>query len=161
MSYAFADEITVEVNATGDLLFDHLDDQTRLAAHMERPSLMMMGGRMTYRFDDTKGRAVGSVIKIGGTFLGINLSVEEIVTERDPPRRKAWETSGRPRLLIIGAYRMGFETAPTNQHSKLRVFIQYDHPHAVAGRALGSLFAPIYARWCVKRMAQDAKRRFP
>lgn len=161
MSFAFADEITVDVNATIDLLFDHLDDQTRLAAHMERPSLMMMGGRMMYDFDDAKGRAVGSVIKMSGNFLGINLSVEETVTERDPPRRKAWETRGRPRLLIIGAYRMGFETTPVGQRSTLRVFIQYDYPHTVAGRALGSLFAHIYARWCVKRMAQDAKRRFP
>jgi hypothetical protein len=160
MSYAFADEITVEVNATADLLFDHLDDQSRLAAHMEKPSLMMMGGRMTYDFDDAEGRAVGSVIKMGGNFLGISLSVEEIITERDPPRRKAWETRGRPNLLIIGAYRMGFETTTAGRRSKLRVFIQYDHPNAVAGRVLGSLFAPIYARWCVKRMAKDAARRF-
>jgi hypothetical protein len=160
VTYAFADEVTVEVNATPDLLFDHLDDQTKLATHMEKRSMMMMGGRMIYEFDKAKGRAVGSVIKMGGSFLGIGLSVEEVVTERDSPRRKVWETRGRPRILIIGSYRMGFETFSVGQRSKLRVFIEYNHPRTIAGRLLGSLFAPTYARWCVKRMAEDAMRHF-
>jgi hypothetical protein len=45
---------------------------------------------MTYEFDEAKGRAVGSVIKMGGSFLGIKLFVEEVVTERDSPRRNVW-----------------------------------------------------------------------
>ena len=127
---------------------------------MEKPSMMMMGGRMAYEFDEAKGRAVGSVIKMGGSFLGLRLFVEEVVTERDPPRRKVWETRGRPRILIIGAYRMGFEITPSGRHSKLRVFIEYDHPASAMGRILGRAFAPLYARWCVKRMADDARLQF-
>ena len=150
----------IEVNATPEELFNLLDDQTKLAAHMEKPSMMMMGGRMRYEFDEAKGRTVGSVIKMGGTFLGINLSVEEIVTERDPPRRKVWETRGTPNILIIGAYRMGFEIASAGQRSILRVFIEYDQPHTIAGRFLGRIFAPVYARWCVQRMAKDSMRHF-
>jgi hypothetical protein len=154
VNYAYADEVDVEVNATTDRLFDHLDDQTKLAIHMEKPSVMMMGGRMTYEFDETKGRAVGSVIKMGGSFLGIKLSVEEVVTERDPPRCKVWETRGRPHILIIGSYRMGFETTSVGLRTRLRVFIEYGYPRAIAGRILGGLLAPIFDRWCVKRMAR-------
>ena len=160
MSYRRAEETTAEVHAPPERLFDHLDDQARLGAHMEKPSMMMLGGRMTYAFDQAKGRAVGSVIEMGGSFLGIRLSVEEVVTERDPPRRKVWETRGRPRLLVIGAYRMGFEITPSGANSRLRVFIEYDDPLSPIGRLLAGGFAPMYARWCVKRMADDARLRF-
>lgn len=160
MNYAHADEATAEVCAPPDKLFAHLDDQARLGTHMEAPSMMMMGGRMTYEFDDAKGRAVGSIIKLGGSFLGIRLFVEEVVCERDPPRRKVWETRGRPRLAIIGVYRMGFEITPAGEQCMLRVFIEYDSPPSPIGRILGAALAPIYARWCVGRMAEDAKRYF-
>ena len=59
----------------------------------------MMGSRMTYEFDAARGRAVGSTIKMGGNFLCLALAVEEVVTHRDPPHCKAWETRGRPHLL--------------------------------------------------------------
>jgi hypothetical protein len=160
MSYARHDEVTVDVEASAGALFDHLDDQERLAGHMEEPSMMMMGGRMWYEFDAAKGRAVGSLIRMGGSFLWLKLGVEEVVVTHEPPRLKVWETKGRPRLVIIGAYRMGFEIAPAGAISALRVFIDYDLPKTVVGRALGALLALFYARWCVSRMAEDAKRRF-
>ena len=160
MTYAHTDEATVEVRAPANRLFDFLDDQARLGAHMEKPSMMTMGGRMTYEFDEAKGRAVGSVIKVGGSILGIRLFIEEVVTERDPPRRKVWETRGRPHILIIGAYRMGFEITPSGPHSHLRVFIEYDLPPSSIGRIVGGAIAPLYARWCVKRMADDARAHF-
>lgn len=160
VTYAYADEVSADVLAAPEQVFDHLDDQARLGMHMEKPSMMMMGGRMNYQFDAEKGRAVGAVIKMGGSFMGLGLAVEEVVTVRDPPRLKIWETRGSPRILIMGAYRMGFEIAPAGAYSRLRVFIAYDHPVSLMGRILGHLFAPMYARWCVKRMAEDAERRF-
>ena len=160
MRYSYVDEATVSVRAPPSRVFDYLDDQVRLAAHMEKPSTMMMGGKMSYDFDDAKGRAVGSVIKMSGGILGVKLFVEEIITDRDPPRRKVWETRGRPRILIIDAYRMGFDIESVGDSSSLRVFIEYNHPPALTWRILGTLFAPIYARWCVRRMAKDAQRHF-
>ena len=157
MTYAYADEVSADVP---EQVFDHLDDQARLGGHMEKPSMMMMGGRMTYEFDDAKGRAVGAVIRMGGSFMGLRSFVEEVVTVRDRPRLKIWETRGAPRILIMGAYRMGFEIMPAGKGSRLRVFIDYDHPQSAVGRMLGSLFAPMYARWCVQRMAHDASRHF-
>ena len=55
---------------------------------MTRRSLMIGGGRMNCRFDDLKGHAEGSVIRMGGSAFGIHLSVEEIVTDRVAPLRK-------------------------------------------------------------------------
>lgn len=154
------DEEVVEVRAPPAALFAHLDDQVQLGSHMEKPSMMMMGGRMFYEFDANKGRAVGSVIRMAGNFLWLRLLVDEVITVREPPRLKVWETRGEPRLLIIGAYRMGFEISSANAASALRVFIDYQWPSGVIGRVLGALFAPFYARWCVSRMAKDAERHF-
>jgi len=160
MTYAHSAQSVVEVAVNAEALFDLLDDQARLGAHMERPSVMMMGGRMTYAFDEAQGRAVGSVIKRGGNILWLRLSVEEVVVERVRPLRKIWETRGNPHLLVIGDYRMGFDISPAGSRQSLRVFIAYDHPSSLGGRILATLFGPMYARWCVKRMTDDALRLF-
>lgn len=141
-------------------IFAYLDDQTRLAAHMEKRSIMMLGGRMTYEFDAAQGHAVGSVIRMGGSLLGISLFVQEVVMERIAPSYKRWETTGSQRMLVIESYVMGFETRPIGEGTAVRVFIDYQLPHNIPGRWLGLLFAPFYARWRVSRMVKDASRHF-
>lgn len=152
-------QASVEVAAPPERLFAHLDDQARLAAHMARPSMMMGGGRMIYDFDERRGQAVGSHIRMGGRAFGLELFVDEVVTERTPPRRKVWRTVGRPRLIIIGDYEMGFEATPTLGGTNLRVWIDYDLAPRGPGRFVPVL-ADVYARWCVERMAGDARRTF-
>ena len=141
-------------------VFAYLDDQTRLTSHMEKRSMMMLGGRMTYNFDAGKGRAVGSVIRMGGHFLGLSMVVVEVVTERTPPASKTWETRGPQRLLIIESYVMGFETRRVTQGTGARVYIDYRLPSGLTVRWLGFLFAGFYARWCVSRILDDAQRHF-
>lgn len=123
---------------------------------MTRPSAMMLGGSMQYRLDALQGRAVGSVIRMEGRVLGLRLCIVEVVTERDPPHRKVWNTVGEPRLLVFGAYRLGFELAREGQGSRLRCFIDYDLPRPPVGRFLGRLGAHVYARWCLSRMVAEA-----
>jgi hypothetical protein len=152
-------EASVQVAAAPDTVFARLDDQTRLAEHMGKPSLMMGGGRMTYDFDEAKGKAVGSHIRMGGSAFGLTLDLDEVVTERDPPHRKVWRTVGAPRLVIVAAYEMGFALRPVAGGSDLRVWIDYDLPPRGVGRALPFL-GDAYARWCVEQMAQDARKAF-
>jgi hypothetical protein len=154
-------EASAPVSATPDDLFARLDDQAALAEHMQRSSAMMGGGRMTYDFDADRGRAVGSHIRMGGSAFGLSLFVDEVVTERTRPGRKTWQTVGEPRLLIIGQYRMGFEIAPSNGAAVLKVWIAYTLPDSMLGKLLGTLFAGVYARWCVNRMIRDAAQAFP
>ena len=147
-------EIDIDIDA--HRLFAHLDDHKRLAGHMERPSLMMAGATMRVETDALRGQAVGSVIRVSGRVLGMNLTVEEVVTERVPPSRKIWETRGEPRLLVIGAYRMGFTISPQGGLSRLMVFIDYQLPPRGFARMLGLLFGATYAAWCTRRMTTDA-----
>jgi hypothetical protein len=99
-------------------------------------------------------------MRLEGRVLGIGLLVEEVVSERDPPTRKAWETIGKPRLLVIGGYRMGFAITPQGASSQLRVFIDYAPPATPIGRLLCALFGGVYARWCAEQMVDDAARHF-
>ena len=105
--YPFHHRSEVDVGTDAHRLFALLDDHRRLAAHMEKPSLMMAGGTMRVETDALKGQAIGSLIRVTGRVLGLDLAVDEVVTERVPPLRKTWETQGEPRLLVIGSYRNG------------------------------------------------------
>lgn len=160
LALPFHFECSVLVNAPAEAVFSRLDDSRLLSAHMSGSSWMMAGSRMRVELDASEGRAVGASIRMAGRVLGVALSLEEVVTERNPPRRKVWETIGAPRLLVIGPYRMGFEVTPQGGTSLLRVFIDYALPVAPPARWLGRIFGDFYARWCTQRMAGDAEEHF-
>jgi hypothetical protein len=88
----------------------------------------------------------------------LDIVVNEVVTEREPPRRKRWQTMGEPRLIVIGRYEMGFEIVPQEDASRLRLWIDYEPARGAFGwlPALGQM----YARWCVDRMVEDAVAAF-
>lgn len=50
-------ESDVELNAPANAVLSHLD--SRLSAHMSRPSWIMVGSRMAIELDGSKGRTVG------------------------------------------------------------------------------------------------------
>lgn len=149
----------VFVPASPTQVFEYVDDHARLASHMTKSSWMMGSGHMSIDIDEGRGQAVGSHIRLTGKALGFELFLEEVVSQREPPRRKTWHTIGTPRLLVIGAYRMGLEINPENAGSRLRVFIDYDLPTTKAPW-LGYLFGPVYAGWCVRQMLRDAREHF-
>lgn len=141
-----------------EAVFAYLDDFRKLSSHMEERSGMMAGSKMTIEMDERGGKSVGSKVRMSGSMCGMTLSLEEVVTEREPPRRKAWETQSAS-LIVIGRYRLGFELFPDSGRTKARFFIDYALPDRAPARWLGMLLARTYARWCVGRMASDAARR--
>lgn len=155
--YPFHAEARGAVAATPEVLFDHLDDPLRLSSHMQQRSMAMMGTSMRMETDAQGGRSLGSVIRMSGRVLGLPIGLEEVVTHRDPPRLKAWEIVGQPRLLVVGPYRMGFGIEPAGGGSQLTVFIDYAMPASRGGRLLGWLLGRFYARWCCQRMLADAQ----
>lgn len=157
--FRFHHEAHAELRTSVQAAFEHLDDFRKLSAHMERPSAMMLGSRMQIFTDGGGGRAVGSRVRMAGKVMGISLSLEEVVVERDPPLRKAWETVDA-RLLVIGPYRLGFALEPRGGACGLRVFIDYDWPRSPLARLAARLLAKSYARWCTQRMIDDAAQHF-
>jgi hypothetical protein len=154
--HAFHAESSLFIEAPPQLLFTLLDDHQRLSSHMSKSSWMMAGSSMTISIDAAHGHEVGSRIRLSGRVLGIELNVEEVVTERQPPWSKTWATIGVPRLLVIDSYVMGFVVADQRGGALLRVFIDYNLPTSGVGRWLGKLFGSAYAKWCTTRMVTDA-----
>ena len=153
-------ETTMRLPASPAEVFGYLDDHTRLSAHMSRSSWMMAGSRMTIETDAARGQAIGSVIRLRGRMLGVRLWVDEVVSDRQVPHGKTWETIGTPHLLVIGHYRMGFAISAQGQESVLRVSIDYAFPETWPARWLGRLLGRLYGRWCTASMANDAARHF-
>ena len=154
------EEYTGTLDVPAERAFEHLDDQRLLSAHMRQRSWKMGWGRMDVRLDDRNGQAVGSHIVLDGRVLGIRLYLDEVVTDRIAPYRKAWETVGEPRLLVIGPYRMRFELRPDGSRSPLTVTIDYDLPRPILSHFLGWLFGRFYAKWCTMKMVRDAQAAF-
>ena len=159
-SFPFHHESTGLVHAPVEQVFAFLDDPKAMSAHMGKSSMMMAGTRMSIDVDADGGRVVGSKIRMDGRMLGIPLSLDEVITERQVPSRKVWETVGTPNLLVIAQYRMGFELTPRGDASIVSVFIDYSLPTTALGSLLGRLLGGVYARWCTKHMAADAARHF-
>jgi hypothetical protein len=153
-------ESTGVVDAAPAQVFAHLDDQARLSAHMTKSSWMMGGGRMELTADAGQFRVLGSKLRLAGSAFGIGLFLEEVVTGYEPPVQKTWETVGSPRLVVIGAYRMGFVLSPAGRGTSVQVWIDYSLPEGGISKLLGRFFAGMYARWCTRRMVLDAVRHF-
>ena len=114
---------------------------------------------MVVDVDAARGQAIGSHIRLSGNVFGMRLFLDEVVTRRNPPTEKTWETVGTPKLLVIGSSRMGVEITPESRGSRLRVFIDYDLPTGWT-LVLGWLFGDFYARWCVKQMLAGTSDQF-
>jgi hypothetical protein len=153
-------EASAFVAAPPETVFAYADDWARLSSHMSKSSWMMGGGRMKTELDAGRGQSVGSRSRLSGRVFGLELSLEEVVIERVPPQRKIWQTTGSPRLLVIGQYRMGFEIASQENGSLLRVYIDYSLPEDVPARWLGFLLGRYYARWCTRQMVRGTVGHF-
>ncbi|MBY0469378.1 MAG: SRPBCC family protein [Burkholderiaceae bacterium] len=159
-SFAFHHESSGAANAPVEQVFAFLDDPRSLAAHMGESSMMMLGSRMSIDVDAGGGRVIGSAIRMHGRMMGVRLSLEEVITKRQVPAVKVWETIGTPELLVISHYRMGFELTRNGASSLLRVFIDYSLPIKPPGSWFGYWLGAVYARWCTRQMVMGATRHF-
>lgn len=157
----YATQASGLIEAPRTEVYEFLDDQANLSAHMRRSSGMMLGSSMTIHMEPDHTRRVGSRFGFAGRILGIPLSVEEVVTGREPPVSKTWETTAEPQLWVIGRYAMGFELAQRAEtRTMVRVYIRYELPAMGLARLLGRIFGGIYATWCTRQMVLDAQRHF-
>lgn len=154
----YEESVTLPVGAQE--VFSYADDFSKLSSHMNKSSSMMMRGSMETLLDEGRGQSIGSHVRMKGKMMGVQLLLDEIITERQAPHHKAWETIGRQRLLVIDSYRLGFDITERKKSSELRVFIDYNLPAAPLLRGLGFIFGEFYAKWCVRQMLNDARKHF-
>jgi hypothetical protein len=142
---------SVSVAASPEDVFDFIDDHARFAAHMAKSSWMMAGHGMVVDLDAGKGKAVGSHIRMHGSVAGLELALDEVVTARERPFRKEWETVGTPRLILL---------APEGHGARVSVRLDYRRPSGRVQKLLSRIFGGIYARWCVDQMLNGVTAHF-
>lgn len=145
------EELRLELRGAPAPLFEYLDDPCHLSDHMQRRGPALAGGAMKLVADPHRG--LGSGWRLKGRVVGLTLQADVQVTEYQPPWRKTWQTVAEPRLLVMGAYRMGFElqsqAAPT---VSLRLWLDFEPTRR------GRWVARAYARCCLREMAAAARR---
>lgn len=146
------------IPASPSEVFAALDDHTKFSSHMAKSSWRTLWSTMDLNIDEGGGRRVGSHIKMDGRILGARLWLDEVVTQREPPRLKEWETVGDPHLIVIGNYRMYVQIKPDDIGSRVRVTIDYDLPTRQRWR--GRMLGGWYARWCVRQMTRTLAAQF-
>lgn len=151
-------ENSVSIPANTEDVFNFVDDHTNLSSHMNKSSWMMGGGKMETLIDEKGGKEVGSHIQMSGKVFGIELYLDEVIKQREPPRLKVWKTVGTPKLLIVGSYQMKAEIKPQEGGSLLQVSIDYELPTKHVW--LGKLFSGFYAKWCVEQMLKGPRDFF-
>lgn len=137
-------------------VFDLVDDHARYYAHVLRLA-RLLGGRLDLRMDGDEARKAGSRITLAGRLFGQPLLLEEVVTRREPPYAKSWETVGTPRFLIVGGYRHDVRIEPDGGGSRLHAAFEYDLP---AGGWLRRKIGDVYGRKCVRELVQSAAKHF-
>lgn len=151
---------SAQIHATAEDVFSFLDDPRHLSSHMEKSSLMMAGSSMRIELDSKEGKAIGAEIILRGAIMGIPLFIREVVSDRQPPIRKLWETVGTQKMIILDQYRMGFEISPRGRDSFITVSIEFALPNSLGRKILGLLLGKVYARWCTQNMANCAAHHF-
>lgn len=158
--YSKHDEHCVSVNSTPAEVFTYADDHRNFSAHMSESSWMMGGGKMVTETDENKGQKVGSHIKMAGKVFGVELFLDEVIIQHDPPIKKVWETVGNINLLVIDHYQLGFELTPKSDSLEFKVFIDYNLPKSWKTQWLGYFFGGMYAKWCVRQMTNGVRNHF-
>ncbi|MBB3545108.1 MULTISPECIES: hypothetical protein [unclassified Rhizobium] len=75
MTYEDSAISTNDLLAPPQQVFAFLDDPTVVEAHLQKRSLMMLGATMRYDVDAGNGQVVGSIVKMRGKVLGMELFV--------------------------------------------------------------------------------------
>jgi hypothetical protein len=153
-------EESVLIAASAEEVFAYADDHNNFSSHMNKSSWMMGGGKMETKIDEGKGQKAGSHIRMSGKVFGINLFLDEVVTQHESPFRKEWQTVGEVNLVVIDQYTLGFSIKSEKNNSRLKVFIDYELPKSLKTHWLGVIFGEMYAKWCVRQMVNGVKEHF-
>lgn len=157
-NYKYRYEENKFIPADAARIFAFIDDHKNLSSHMDKPTWTMGGGHIDTSVDAGHGQEIGSHIRMSGKAFGITVFLDEVITRREPPRLKIWETVGTPKLLVVGDYQIKVEIEPRNDGSLLRVSIDYNLPAAHIW--LGKFFGGYYAKWCVQQVIKDTYKNF-
>lgn len=151
----FQESIFIPVST--DEVFNYVDNHSNYYSHVIKFATFL-GGRMDLQFDEDHGKSVGSHIHLSGSVFGKSLSLEEVVTKREPPTIKTWETVGTPNFLIVGKYQYNLTIEPKDKGSLLSVSFDFSPPEKSGW--LRRSISNVYAKICAREMAEITRKHF-
>lgn len=148
----------IEILVPPEKVFAHMDDIRNVGWHMsEEGSMPMMGSRLSLEVVDGR-KGAGATYRWKGRVMGMTIDILEETTAWTKDREKAWQTRGKPKMIVMSGYTMHFALAPTEKGTKVMFEIDYSLPKTPWGWVIGILLARRYARWCLQRACLDAKK---
>lgn len=145
------------IPASVEDVFDYADEHANYYSHVIKFA-RLLGGRMNLEMDEGRGKSVGSRIRVSGKILGKSLSLEEVITSRQAPFGKAWESVGNPAFLIVGQYR--YEIQIKRQASGSMLSVVFDSNPPEASGWLRQWFSQVYSKACAREMAKSTRNYF-
>ncbi len=146
------------IHAPVERVFSYMDDLAKTGMHMSERSMMIMGGKLKLEHVSGPERGEGSTYRWAGRVLGLPVDFTETVTRWRENEEKVWETTGAPRMIILGWYRMHLATGRAENGTRAALEIEYTPPDGFFYRLLSAAFARWYAEWCLGKMLGDAKK---
>jgi hypothetical protein len=152
------EQYETEIFAPPEKVFAHMDNINNVSWHMSGESSMpMMGGRLKLEvIDDREG--VGRTYRWKGSVMGMKIDIKETVTKWVANRDKTWKTIEHPKMIVLSRYTMHLLLTPTRNGTFVVFEIDYDIPKTQWGWVIGKLLARKYAKWCLQRACEDAKK---
>lgn len=145
------------IQAPPEEVFKYIDDHEKYYSHVMSFS-KILGGNMNLEMDEQRGQAVGSRIRLAGKVFGKSLELEEVITKRQPPNTKVWETIGTPQFLIVGQYMYSVQIEPHNEGSTLT--ITFDSNPPLGSSLIRRLFSDFYSKQCAREMVKFVRTQF-
>ena len=148
----------IEILATPEKVFAHMDDINNVGWHMSGESSMpMMGSRLRLEvIDDKKG--IGATYRWKGSVMNMPIDIKETVTKWIKNGEKSWQTIGKPKMIVMSGYVMHLRVSPTEKGTKVLFEIDYSLPKTPWGWIIGVILARKYAKWCLQRACEDTKK---
>lgn len=151
----------IDIDAPAEKVFAHMDRIENVGWHMSgegKSGMPMMGGSLKLEVIDGR-RGAGATYRWRGSVLGMEIDITETVSRWIENREKTWHTVGKPKIIVMAGYTMHLLLSPRADGGTRVLFeIEYRLPGTPWGRVAGLILAPRYARWCLRRACEDAKK---
>jgi hypothetical protein len=103
-------------------------------------------------------KGAGAAYRWRGSVMGMTIDIKETVAKWTRNKEKAWQTVEKPKMIVMADYTMHLLLTPTDSGTSVLFEIYYSLPKTPWGWITGKMLARRYAKWCLQRACEDAKK---
>ena len=146
------------IHSDPEKVFAYMDNIGNTGMHMTKSSIPMMGSKLKLLQLSENATGLDSRYRWFGKMFGLTMDFTIAVTKWIKNKEKIWGTIGKPKMIILGWYKMRLVVSPEEYNTKATLSISYTKPKNIFFRVISFFLAPWYANWCLTNMLQDTKK---